>query len=125
VMLPETGNFSIQVRSSELVVILELIGDLTIHAESPLSRFQDWPGSLTKEKRVLILNFQSVHQASGSGIAILMRILSARAEGGYQTFGYGLTDYLERLLRIVGFMRYMMVYPDEYAILQRLKEARG
>jgi anti-anti-sigma factor len=124
-MLPEMGTLSIQVKSSDSVVILELIGDLNYRADLLFSKFRDWPGGLIKEKRVLIVNFQSVHNASGAGIAILMRITRARAEGSFQTFAYGLSEYLERLFRIIGLTQYLVVYPDEYAIMQRLKEAKG
>jgi anti-anti-sigma factor len=124
-MLPEMGTFSIQVRYSGSMVILELIGDLTNRAESLLSKFRERPRGLSKKDRVLILDFQHVPNISSEGIAILMRIVCERTERNLQTFACGLSAYLESLLRIVGLAQYVMIYPDEYAIVQRLKEAQG
>ncbi|MEK3911881.1 anti-sigma factor antagonist [Paenibacillus sp. FSL H7-0331] len=122
-VLPLAETLSMKVRYSGSVIILELNGDLTIQFDVLLSRFRDSPRGLETEKRALILNFYRVSSSTGGGIAVLLRLIRERAIGNLYTFMCGLSTYLERLFRIVGLTQYAMVYPDEYTILQRLKEA--
>jgi anti-anti-sigma factor len=122
-MHPVSATFSIKTGCSNDAVILELFGDLTLEAEELLAWHMVRPKSMEKENR-LILNFQGVNHINSGGISVLIRMAHEKFTGGGQLFGCGISPYFEKLFRIVGLTQYIMVYPDEYAILQRLAESK-
>lgn len=122
-VLPMADTLSMKVRYSGSVIILVLNGELTIRLDVLLSRFREFPDGLETEQRALIVDLHRVSSSSGGGIAVLMRFIRKRAEVNLQTFMCGLSVFMERLFRIVGLTQYAMIYPDEYTVLQRLKEA--
>jgi anti-anti-sigma factor len=115
-------SFSIiKVTESGVALIVELQGEMNRLAEKPLMSLRDWPRGLGEEKRALILDFRRVPAISSSGISTLMRIVRSGATGGFQSFGHGVSEHYQMLFRMVGLTQFMMVYPDEYTILQRLE----
>lgn len=69
----------------------------------------------------MVLNFTGVPYINSLGIALLIRLVRTTAKAGNQTFAYGITPHYQKLFLMVGLTEYMMVYPDEYSILQRIE----
>ncbi|TDF93451.1 STAS domain-containing protein [Paenibacillus piri] len=114
--------FSIKdVREAGSALIVELQGSLTMEAEQPLLNLRDWKRGLGGSSRTLVFDFRLVSSFSSSGIRVLTRIVRWGADGGYQSFAHGLTEQYQRLFRMLGLTTYLMIYPDEYSILQRLE----
>lgn len=99
---------------------LDMQGDLTKQAEDAVLRLRQWNEGLDEKRKYLILNLTQVHYINSAGIAVLIRLARSGTPGGFQTFAYGATAHYEKLFRMVGLTEYMMIYPDEYAILERI-----
>ncbi|NOU95156.1 anti-sigma factor antagonist [Paenibacillus sp. LMG 31456] len=110
-----------EVRVSGGAFIIELQGEFTKDAEQPLMSLRDWKQGLGENVRVLIFDFQQVSSISSRGITLLMRIACWGAEGNYQAFGHGVAEHYQKLFRLLGLTQFMMIYPDEYSILQRVE----
>lgn len=111
----------VTVRSFDRGMIIDMDGDLTKSAEEALLRRRNWEEGLDGENNVLVLNFTRVPYINSSGIAVLIRIVRAGWKGGYQTFAYGVSPHYQKLFRMVGLTEYMMIYPDEYSVMQRIE----
>jgi len=105
---------------SPLVMAIDLQGDLTRHAEDALLRLRHWQDGLDDGRQYLILNAAGVPYINSAGIAVLIRLSRAGKQGNYLTFAYGITPHYEKLFRMVGLTDYVMIYPDEQAILERI-----
>lgn len=119
-MRMQNNGFEVQYRGFERGIIIDLQGDLTKQAEEILLHSRNWENGLDDGKNHLILNFSRVPYINSSGIATLIRIVRAGTKGNYHTFAYGLSSHYEKLFRMVGLTEYMMIYPDEYAVMQRI-----
>ena len=115
------GDFRLGKKITEYAVILELHGDLSKASEVELLGLYDWERGLEQDKRFLVINFSNVPYINSIGIAVLIRIVRALSKTGIRTFGYGLSPHYQKLFRMVGLTGYMMIYPDEYSILQRIE----
>lgn len=115
------NQFVVHRRSFEQGVVLDMEGDMTKKAVEVLLDARSWEAGLGEGKRFLILNFTRVPYINSAGIAVLIRIVRAGLKGNYQTFAYGITPHFQKLFRMVGLTEYMMIYPDEYAVMQRIE----
>ncbi|MDF2962685.1 MAG: anti-anti-sigma factor [Paenibacillus sp.] len=86
---------------------------------------RDWQQGLGENKRALIIDFHQVPSVSSRGMNLLMRIVRSGTAGGYQSFGHGVSEPYQKLFRLFGLTQFMMIYPDEYSILQRLEGMDG
>ena len=112
--------FHVQFRFTGDAQIADLYGDLSKSADESLLQLRNWDDGLEDGRKYLILNFTHVPYINSLGIAVLIRIVRSGLKGGYQTFAYGVTPHYQKLFRMVGLTEYMMIYPDEYAIQQRI-----
>jgi anti-anti-sigma factor len=110
----------VRARLTDMAFILELTGELTLQSETALLGTSNWQQGLNDGRRSLILDFQKVTYISSGGISVLMRLIREYRAERMQIFAFGLCTSYERLLRLVGFTQHVMVYPDGYAIEQRL-----
>lgn len=105
---------------SPLIMALDLQGDLTKQAEEALLQLRPWQEGLDEGRSYLVLNLTRVPYINSAGIAVLIRLSRAGAKGGFLTFAYGITPHYEKLFRMVGLTDYMVIYPDEHAITERI-----
>jgi anti-anti-sigma factor len=115
------NHFQVHIRYTEQSVIIDMGGDLSKQAEQELLKLNLWEEGLADGRKYLILNFTQVPYINSLGIAVLIRIVRAGVKGGYQSFAFGVTPHYQKLFRMVGLTEYMMLYPDEYAIEQRIE----
>ncbi len=117
----DTG-FHMEVREHPEAVLVDLVGDLSRNAQEPSSVFlRDWEEKRSRGSGFMVLNFTGVPYINSLGIALLIRLVRTTAKAGNQTFAYGITPHYQKLFLMVGLTEYMMVYPDEYSILQRIE----
>lgn len=116
------NQFEVKVRPFEYGIILDLTGDMTKLSEEALLGLRGWEAGLDNEGKYVILNFTRVPYINSAGIAVLIRIVRAGLKGKFRAFGYGITPHFQKLFRMVGLTEYLMIYPDEYAVLQRIED---
>ncbi|MBD2863686.1 MULTISPECIES: STAS domain-containing protein [Paenibacillus] len=116
------NQFQIQRRSFGHGVILDMSGDLTKQAEETLLGMRAWETGLGSPGSYLILNCTRVPYINSAGIAVLIRLVRAGLKGKFRTFAYGVTPHFQKLFRMVGLTEYLMIYPDEYSVLQRIED---
>jgi stage II sporulation protein AA (anti-sigma F factor antagonist) len=117
-------HFQVRLRSFECGIILDMNGDMTRQAEEAMLGQRSWETGLGASGSYLILNFTHVPSINSAGIAVLIRIVRAGMKGGFRTFAFGISPHFQKLFRMVGLTDYLMIYPDEYAVLQRIKSLK-
>lgn len=117
----DQSPFTVRERAAGSALVLELAGDMSGNAEDVLLTLHPWDQGLPGGGRYLVLSFLRVPYINSMGIAVLIRLVRTLSKAGCQTFAYGVSPHYQKLFRMVGLTEYMMVYPDEYAILQRLE----
>lgn len=117
------NQFRLEVREDHpAAVMLDLIGDLSQDAQEPMLKFlSGWEARADQARAgFIVLNFTQVPYINSLGIALLIRFVRATRKNGQQTFAYGITSHYQKLFLMVGLTEYMMIYPDEYSITQRI-----
>ena len=102
-----------------------LKGDLDQRAEQAIKQEVDWENGLGGGRRYLILNMHELNYINSAGMALLIRIARAGRKNGYHTFVCGVSTHYQKLFRMVGLTEYVMLYPDEYAVFQRIEALEG
>ncbi|KIL40829.1 hypothetical protein SD70_11425 [Gordoniibacillus kamchatkensis] len=115
------SQFRAEVRDAGNAIVIDMFGDLSKEAQDPMFCLRSWEEPPQPGKGYLIYNFTNVPYINSLGIALLIRLVRSTAKAGYQTFAYGLTPHYQKLFLMVGLTEYMMIYPDEYAIRQRIE----
>lgn len=100
---------------------ITLRGDLDQHAEQEIRSVMNWEEGLGDGQRYLILNMHELNFINSAGMALLIRIARGGRKNGYHTFVCGASAHYQKLFRMVGLTEYVMLYPDEYAALQRIE----
>ena len=98
-----------------------LRGDLDQQAEQKIRSVLNWEEGLGEGRRYLILNLHEVSFITSAGMALLIRIARTGRKTGYHTFICGASAHYQKLFRMVGLTEYVMLYPDDYAALQRIE----
>lgn len=117
-------SFRVEKRTVDEAVIYDLYGDLSTQSEDTMLGLNAWEQGLEQGKRYLILNLTHVPYINSIGIAVLIRIVRSVMRSGCQTFAFGVSPHYQKLFRMVGLTEYMMIYPNEYAIIQRIELLR-
>ncbi|WP_051620862.1 STAS domain-containing protein [Paenibacillus sp. UNC451MF] len=112
---------SLRIRMDGQALIVDFAGAVDKHAEERYLQSRVWSQGLGEGRHTLILNFSEMSSIHSSGITMLIRLAQCGKEGGYQTFAYGLSEQYERLFRLIGITQNLMIYPDEYTLMRRLK----
>lgn len=115
------AQFRVDRRDAPHAVIYDLRGDLSGQAEEVMLGMRDWSKGLEEGKRCLVLNFTEVSYINSIGIALLIRIVRTLLDAGCSTFAYGLTPHYQKLFRMIGLTEHMLIYPNEFAIMQRIE----
>jgi stage II sporulation protein AA (anti-sigma F factor antagonist) len=105
---------------TDQAMALDMRGDLTRQSEEAVLQLRPWADGLDGRRKYLILNLTQVPYINSAGIAVLIRLARAGIKGGFTTFAYGVTPHYEKLFRMVGLTEYMLIYPEEYSILERV-----
>jgi stage II sporulation protein AA (anti-sigma F factor antagonist) len=98
-----------------------LKGDLDQQAEQKIRSVLDWEKGLGEGRRYLILNLHEVNFINSSGMALLIRIARTGRKQNFHTFICGASAHYQKLFRMVGLTEYVMLYPDNYAAMQRIE----
>jgi stage II sporulation protein AA (anti-sigma F factor antagonist) len=106
-------------------VMYDLYGDLSREAEETLLALRDWEVEPAAGEICRVFNFTHVPYINSIGIAVLIRIVRSVAKAGGQTFAFGVTAHYQKLFRMVGLTEYLMIYPNEYAVVQRIGHLTG
>ena len=112
--------FTLQERLTGEAVILDLHGELNKPAETVLLASHDWEEGLDQGRSCLVLNLQNITYINSAGMAVLIRLARAGRKGNYHTFAYGVSMHYQKLFRMVGLTEYLMIYPDEGTVMQRI-----
>ncbi|MBM7566428.1 STAS domain-containing protein [Paenibacillus sacheonensis] len=113
--------FSMHTRKFEGGMVLELNGDLTKSAEAKLISVLEQETELGLGVRFLALDLTKVEYINSGGMAVLIRLARMGSKAGVHTFSWGVTPHYEKLFRMVGLTEYMMIYPNEFAVMQRIE----
>ncbi|AZN38465.1 STAS domain-containing protein [Paenibacillus albus] len=116
--------FSIALHKFTGGLALKLEGDLSKSAESKLLSGFEGEMELGKSIRFLTLDLTKVDYINSGGMAVLIRLARMGSKAGVHTFAWGITPHYEKLFRMVGLTEYLMIYPNEFAVMQRI-EALG
>ncbi|MFD0714996.1 STAS domain-containing protein [Paenibacillus sp. GCM10027626] len=99
--------------------VLALKGDLTKMSEQEL--LGDLTGGLGEHVRFLALDLTGVAYINSGGMAVLIRLARIVRKAGAHTFAWGVTPHYEKLFRMVGLTEWLMLYPNEFAVMQRIE----
>ncbi len=102
-------------------MVLKLAGDLTKAAEADLLEGPGGAGSLGEDVRFLALDLSRVPYINSGGMAVLIRLARNGKKAGVHTFAWGVTPHYEKLFRMVGLTEFVMLYPDEFAVFERIE----
>lgn len=102
-------------------MILDMRGDLTKQGEEQVLSLCSWESGLPDGKRYVILNLTDVFYINSAGIAVMIRLTRTGLKSGFHIFAYGISAHYQKLFRMVGLSEHLLIYPDEYAILQRIE----
>jgi anti-anti-sigma factor len=116
------SEFAAKVRENADSTVVDMSGDLTKSAEERLLALREWQSGLAEGKRCLVLNFTEVPYVNSAGIAVLIRLVRYGAKAGFRTFAFGINSHYQKLFRMVGLTEYMAIYPNEYAVLERIAQ---
>ncbi|CAM4273096.1 STAS domain-containing protein [Paenibacillus tarimensis] len=121
---PNVQELKVAAARHDQALSVTLEGDL-VH--STLGRLRD---ELDVENglqdcKYLILNLHMVNYLDSAGMAMLIRIARHGRKTGYRMFVCGVSIHYQKLFRLVGLTEHVMIYPDEYAVLQRLAGLEG
>ncbi|WP_219834363.1 STAS domain-containing protein [Paenibacillus sp. R14(2021)] len=113
--------FSMQSKKFPGGLVLELNGDLSKAAEAKLLAGLEQESELGQGIRFLALDLTKVDYINSGGMAVLIRFARMGSKAGVHTFAWGVTPHYEKLFRMVGLTEYMMIYPNEFAVMQRIE----
>ncbi len=95
------------------VLLARLAGDLDRDADAPLSKLE---GSLAGVEGV-VLDFAGTGFISSSGLALLVRLVSAAGGGGTAVAAIGLDDHYRHVFEITHLDQFIAVTDDQEAAL--------
>ncbi|MDF2668853.1 MAG: anti-anti-sigma factor [Paenibacillus sp.] len=114
------GELVIEERAIAGGVILDMKGDLTKDAEGILLHQRKWAEEYSEEARV-ILNFSKVEYINSAGIAVLIRLAQTVKKASITLYAFGINTHYQKMFRLIGLTEFIMIYPDEYSLMQRLR----
>ncbi|MEK3885572.1 STAS domain-containing protein [Paenibacillus sp. PL2-23] len=101
-------------------IVFDLQGDLTKQSESVLLGCRDWAAGMG-DGQAAVLNLSSVSIINSAGIALLIRLSQMALKADYRLYAYGVSPHYQKMFRLIGLTDYIMIYPDEYSLMQRLE----
>ncbi len=102
------------------VTVLDLQGDVTMFAESELTRA--YHQAIDNGAQALVLNFAGTDYINSAGIAIIISLLTEARAGAITLVICGLSAHYQKIFRMVGLTQYAEVYDSEDLAVQELKK---
>lgn len=119
---PRTKNFSISIRQSGGVSLVDVSGHFTSFEAGALS---DAIQLLVKEKRNhILLNLRGLEYLDSSGIGELVRNYLTVIKSGGEMKVVGLTSKVEEILKITQLYKVFPEFPDEDEALRSFPASR-
>lgn len=112
-------ELKVSTRTVEGATILDLHGDVTMFAESELTRA--YHSAIESGARALVLNFTGTDYINSAGIAIIISLLTEARASAVTLVICGLSPHYQKIFRMVGLTQYAEVYETETAALAELK----
>lgn len=107
-------------HQSGAVTVLDLHGDVTMFAESALTRA--YHQAIDGGVQALVLNFAGTEYINSAGIAIIISLLTEARAGAVTLVICGLSAHYQKIFRMVGLTQYAEVYDTEDVAVQELKK---
>src|SRR5690606_4340488 len=104
-----------QIRSG---ISIDIQGEVTKYSEDTLLHAVDWSET---SPDFIIFNFKDVAYINSAGISIIIRMIRSCIDNEILIFGHGISTLQEKLFKAVGITEYILFYPDEYSIMQRIE----
>lgn len=113
---PRSSNFSIAIRNTGPVTLIDLSGNFTSFEAGAL---RDAIQTLIREKRNnILLNLKELQYLDSSGIGELVRNYMTVIKSGGEMKVVGLTSRVEEILKITQLYKVFPEFPDEEAALR-------
>ncbi len=111
-------ELKVAVRQMGPIWLLDLHGDVTMFAESELTRA--YRQAIDSGARALVLNFVGTDYINSAGIAIIISLLTEARAGAVTLIICGLSTHYQKIFRMVGLTQYAEVYDTESLAVQEL-----
>lgn len=99
-------------------ISIDIQGEVTKNSEDTMFHAVNWS---EKVPDFIIFNFKEVSYINSAGISIIIRMIRTCIDHEVLIFGHGISTLREKLFKAVGITEYILFYPDEYSILQRIE----
>lgn len=113
--------FKLEARQFPNGIVLKLVGDLTKTADTELFSSINGGTEVDSNVRFLALDLSQVTYINSGGMAVLIRLARMGRKIGVHTFAWGVSQHYEKLFRMVGLTEFLMLYPNEFAVIQRIE----
>jgi anti-anti-sigma factor len=109
-------EFSLTVRHSPDLSILDLKGEINASAQAALTAGYD--EAERAQAKVVLLNFKDVAYINSTGIALIVSLLGRSRAAGRRLLACGLSDHYVEIFNITRLADFMSVFPDESAAVK-------
>jgi anti-anti-sigma factor len=116
-------ELKVQTRQQDHITLLDLHGDVTMFAETELTRA--YRAAVESGAGALALNFQNTDYINSAGIAIIISLLTEARAAGVALVIAGLNPHYPKLFRMVGRTQYADIYDTEAAAVEALTVRSG
>jgi anti-sigma B factor antagonist len=117
---PRTSNFSVSIRQSGPVALVDVSGHFTSFESGALRSAIE---TLLKEKRnCILLNLRALDYLDSSGVGELVRNYLTVIKSGGEMKVVGLSSKIEEILKITQLYKVFPEFPDEDAALRSFPE---
>ncbi|MFC4102057.1 STAS domain-containing protein [Paenibacillus xanthanilyticus] len=99
--------------------VMQLRGELTRASEHEI--LDGFAAEFASEVRYLVLDLTGITYINSGGMAVLIRFARTAKKAGMHTFAWGITPHYEKLFRMVGLTEWIMMYPNEFSVMQRIE----
>jgi anti-anti-sigma factor len=106
----QTSRFEAHVRRAPEAAVVELDGDVDVHAEAALERAYD--DATAAGARIVTLDFSSVGYINSTGIAVLVGLLARGRRDRVELEARGLSDHYREIFEITRIADFVRIVPD-------------
>jgi anti-anti-sigma factor len=116
-------ELKVHTRQQDGITLLDLNGDVTMFAETELTRA--YRAVVEGGATALALNFQNTDYINSAGIAIIISLLTEARAAGVALVIAGLNPHYHKIFRMVGLTQYADIYDTEAAAVDALAIRSG
>jgi anti-sigma B factor antagonist len=117
------GNFSISIRRSGAVTLIDVAGDLTSFEAGALRQAVE--GLLRQKRNRLLLNLRGLTYLDSSDVGELVRNYVSVIKSGGEMEVVGLSSKIEEIMKITQLYKVFPEFPDEDAALRTFMPSRS